>query len=202
MQLINPDDNFLKIACNHLINKKFSLAFTTLLDCESLDMSEMFKPLALNILATFYYLIGNADRSLDLLDKVLILLPNDIDSTIKKCIIKMERTNEREIADLFDSLKSRSPHPDIFYHHGQIRFIANQFEDAVKEYKHAIEIEPDFMYAHIQLGVALYKSGKNSESETVFAEAARKFSKRGEIHHYHGEVYADKGDIENGKLNN
>lgn len=89
-------------------------------------------------------------------------------------------------------------HPDLYYHRGQVKFIAGQYKPAIDDYKKVLEIDPDFIYAYIQLGVALYKNGDIGESERVFRRATSKFPERSEIMHYHGEVYADQNQLDNG----
>lgn len=146
-----------------------------------------------------------------LLDQALIIMPKDVDSNIKKSITLMEqgltlyclfyfKGKIDECIATFERLELESPgHPDLYYHRGQVKFIAGQYAAAIEDYRKVLEVDSNFIYAYIQLGVALYKNGEMGESERVFRRATAQFATRSEILHYHGEVYADQNQIEKGK---
>jgi import receptor subunit TOM70 len=86
--------------------------------------------------------------------------------------------------------------PDVFYHRGQLKFLSGQFAPAVEDYRKVLALDPDFIYGHIQLNVALYKTGETGECERGFRRAKTQFAQRAEVFHYHGEILADQQNLD------
>lgn len=63
-------------------------------------------------------------------------------------------------------------------------------------------MDENFVYAHIQLGVAQYKLGDVGSAVATFEKATRKFKESGEVYNYHGEILLDTQQFEEGTLEN
>ena len=140
-----------------------------------------------------------AELCFEYLDKAIALNPDDIDSLIKRATLMMEKGLTMEAIGEFEKLEKNSTAletTDLWYHRGQLKFLSGQFGPAVVDYKKAIELDPEFIYGHIQLAVAQYKAGDIGECERGFRRAQKLFENRSEIYHYHGEVLADQQNID------
>ena len=72
-------------------------------------------------------------------------------------------------------------------------------QSAIKDYQKSLALDPDFMYGHIQLGVAQYKAGDINASKSTFNDALKRFKSNGEIFNYHGEILLDMQQFDDGK---
>jgi mitochondrial import receptor subunit TOM70 len=95
--------------------------------------------------------------------------------------------------DFARAVKQNQRDPDIFYHRAQFHFIKGEFSDAAKDYQKSIDLDPDFIFSHIQLGVTQYKMGSIASSMATFKRCIKKFPKVPEAHNYHGELLLDQG---------
>ena len=60
----------------------------------------------------------------------------------------------------------------------------NQFERAADDYTKSTELDRDFVFSHIQLAVAQYKSGDLQEAMGTFRKALKAFPQRSEPYNY------------------
>jgi import receptor subunit TOM70 len=75
---------------------------------------------------------------------------------------------------------------------GQVFFITGEYEAAAKDYIKSIELEPKFVFSHIQYGVAQYKLGNISDAMNVFKKALKDFPESGDVNNYYGELLLDQ----------
>ncbi|KAJ3003862.1 TOM (translocase of outer membrane) complex component [Thoreauomyces humboldtii] len=156
------------------------------------ELSAYFEPLAFNLRATFAFLKGDVEFAFADLEKSLASDPKNVNSIIKRASIFMERADiERAVAEYDRAVQIDDRDPDVYYHRGQIRVLTQDFYGAIEDYKLSIGIDPNFVYAHIQLGVAQYKVGEVQTAIDTFKKATRKFAKSGEVFNYHGEILLD-----------
>ncbi|KAI8850546.1 hypothetical protein BC829DRAFT_442137 [Chytridium lagenaria] len=78
----------------------------------------------------------------------------------------------------------------------KVKFLTGNLSAAIEDYRKSLSIDNDFIYAHIQLGVAMYKSGEQSQASLVFEKAKRKFPGSPEIFNYYGELKIDQQQFE------
>lgn len=83
--------------------------------------------------------------------------------------------------------------PDIYYHRAQLNFISGEFGEAAKDYTRSIELDPDFIFSHIQLGVTHYKMGSIASSMATFRRCIKNFEKVPDVFNYFGELLLDQG---------
>lgn len=82
--------------------------------------------------------------------------------------------------------------PDIYYHRAQLHFILGDFAEAAKDYQKSIDIDRDFIYSHIQLGVTQYKMGSVASGIATMKRTIRNFEEVAEVHNYYGELLLDQ----------
>lgn len=75
-------------------------------------------------------------------------------------------------------------------------YISGNYKEAINDYERCIQLEPTFVYAHIQLAVTQYKLHLNARAIKVFQETIKAFPLSSEAHNYYGEVLADQGSID------
>jgi import receptor subunit TOM70 len=69
-------------------------------------------------------------------------------------------------------------------HIHSVFFILSDFERAADDYRRSSELDPGFIFSHIQLAVAQYKMGDLDSSMSSFRECLLKFPNRGEPYNY------------------
>lgn len=66
------------------------------------------------------------------------------------------------------------------------------FDKAIVEYRRSIELEPVFVYCHIQLAVAQYKSGSVDKALHQFRRFLVEYPDSPEVFNYYGELLLDQ----------
>lgn len=66
----------------------------------------------------------------------------------------------------------------------KVLFIMGQYDDAAENYNKSMELDPTFVFSHIQLAVAQYKSGRLQNAMATFRRALKAFPDRSEPHNY------------------
>ena len=82
--------------------------------------------------------------------------------------------------------------PDIYYHRAQLHFILGEFAEAAKDYQKSIDLDRDFIFSHIQLGVTQYKMGSIASSMATFRRCIKNFDKVPDVYNYYGELLLDQ----------
>ena len=59
-----------------------------------------------------------------------------------------------------------------------------KYKEAGDNYRKSVEIDPDFVFGHIQLAVAQYKSGNLANSMATFRRTLKAFPDRSEPQNY------------------
>ena len=90
-------------------------------------------------------------------------------------------------------MKQNSDDPDIYYHRAQLHFIKGEFSEAAKDYQKSIDLDRDFIFSHIQLGVTQYKMGSIASSMATFRRCMKNFDKVPDVYNYYGELLLDQG---------
>lgn len=101
---------------------------------------------------------------------------------------------EREAAasDFDQAMEQQKDDPDIYYHRAQLHFILSEFADAAKDYQKSIDLDRDFIFSHIQLGVTQYKMGSIASSMATFRRCIKNFDKVPDVYNYYGELLLDQ----------
>ncbi|KAL9603979.1 MAG: hypothetical protein Q9179_002007 [Wetmoreana sp. 5 TL-2023] len=167
-----------------------SQAFDKALKLRDLGEHEAF---AYNMRGTFRYLRGeNADALKDL-DRSVELQPSLTQSYIKRASMHLELGNREGAAQDFEKATAqKQDDPDIYYHRAQLHFILAEFAEAAKDYQKSIDLDKDFIFSHIQLGVTQYKMGSIASSMATFRRCIKNFDKMPDVYNYYGELLLDQ----------
>lgn len=93
-------------------------------------------------------------------------------------------------------MKQDANDPDIYYHRAQLHFIKAEFAEAAKDYQKSIDLDRDFIFSHIQLGVTQYKMGSIASSMATFRRCMKNFEKTPDVYNYYGELLLDQGKFQ------
>lgn len=168
---------------------------------------------AYNMRGTFRCLKGKHPEAVEDLSKSIELDASLVQSYIKRASMSLELgrspspycdlrlllthpvTGEPDKAqEDFDlALKQNKSDPDIYYHRAQLHFIKGEFADAAKDYQKSIDLDRDFIFSHIQLGVTQYKMGSIASSMATFRRCVKNFSTVPDVYNYFGELLLDQG---------
>ncbi|KAF8509489.1 ADP/ATP carrier receptor [Gautieria morchelliformis] len=148
---------------------------------------------AFNLRGTFKFLVGDSAGAKEDLEKSLEILPSFTQSWVKIASVHMEQGDAARAFAAFETAISHNPwDPDIFYHRGQVYFIMGQFNEAADNYTKSTALDDMFVFSHIQLAVAQYKSDNIANSMATFRRTMKKFPQRSEPQNYYGELLLDQ----------
>ncbi|KAI9655245.1 MAG: TOM (translocase of outer membrane) complex component [Alyxoria varia] len=148
---------------------------------------------AYNLRGTFRYLKGENSEALEDLTKSVETQPSLTQSYIKRASIQLEYGNrELAAADFETAMEKNKDDPDIYYHRAQLHFIGGEYTEASKDYQKSIDIDKDFVFSHIQLGVTQYKLGSIASSMATFRRCRKNFPRVSDVFTYNGELLLDQ----------
>ncbi|KAG7136690.1 Mitochondrial import receptor subunit tom70 like protein [Verticillium longisporum] len=155
------------------------------------------KALAYNMRGTFRCLLGKHDDAMADLTKSIELDPSLTQSYIKRASMNLELGAPEKAAEDFEkALEQNADDPDIYYHRAQLHFIKGEFSDAAKDYQKSIDLDRDFIFSHIQLGVTQYKMGSIASSMSIFRRCIKNFKEVPDVYNYYGELLLDQGNFQ------
>ena len=103
---------------------------------------------------------------------------------------------EKAEEDFSTAVEQQSNDPDIYYHRAQLHFIKAEFAEAAKDYQKSIDLDPGFIFSHIQLGVTQYKMGSIASSMATFRRCMKNFDQTPDVYNYYGELLLDQGKFQ------
>lgn len=169
-------------------------AFEKALELGDLDDYEAF---AYNMRGTFRCLQGKHEEALADLSKSIELDPSLTQSYIKRASMNLELGDPEKAEEDFKAALEKDPNdPDIYYHRAQLHFIKQEFTEASKDYQKSIDLDKDFIFSHIQLGVTQYKMGSLASSMATFRRCKKNFEKTADVYNYYGELLLDQGKFQ------
>ncbi|KAL2157713.1 hypothetical protein VTH06DRAFT_5196 [Thermothelomyces fergusii] len=149
---------------------------------------------AYNLRGTFRCLMGRHEDALADLSKSIELDPELTQSYIKRASMNLELGDPEKAEEDFQIAVSKNAEdPDIYYHRAQLHFIKGEFAEAQKDYQKSIDLDSDFIFSHIQLGVTQYKMGSIASSTATFRRCMKNFEKTPDVYNYYGELLLDQG---------
>ncbi|TPX14424.1 uncharacterized protein E0L32_005388 [Thyridium curvatum] len=156
------------------------------------DLGE-YEAFAYNMRGTFRCLRGKHEEALADLSKSIELDPSLTQSYIKRASMNLELgAPDKAEEDFEKALKQNSTDADIYYHRAQLHFIKGEFSEAAKDYQKSIDLDRDFIFSHIQLGVTQYKMGSIASSMATFRRCTKNFEKVPDVYNYYGELLLDQ----------
>ncbi|KAK5663053.1 hypothetical protein OQA88_6469 [Cercophora sp. LCS_1] len=196
----NTGKGQLQLGLNHLENKtgtgyeQAAAAFEKALELGDIEGYEAF---AYNMRGTFRCLKGKHEKALADLTRSIELDPTLTQSYIKRASMNLELGHPEKAQEDFAKAKDQNPDdPDIYYHRAQLHFIQQQFGDAAKDYQKSIDLDNDFIFSHIQLGVTQYKMGSIASSNSTFRRCIKNFEKIPDVYNYFGELLLDQSKFQ------
>ncbi|KAF9074270.1 ADP/ATP carrier receptor [Rhodocollybia butyracea] len=175
---------------SHQYNEAFSLVTEALTSGISWEAG---KAEALNMRGTFKFLLADVEGAKTDLNESIELVPAFSQSWVKIASVYMEQSEPEKAFECFENAITHNPNdPDIYYHRGQVLFIMNKFEDAAENYMKSTELDDQFVFSHIQLAVAQYKSGSLANAMAQFRRTMKAFPHRSEPLNYYGELLLDQ----------
>ncbi|KAI0262104.1 ADP/ATP carrier receptor [Gloeopeniophorella convolvens] len=148
---------------------------------------------AFNLRGTFKFLTGDTNGAKADLEESLRLVPSFTQSWVKIASVFMEQGDTEKAFDAFEqAIKHNASDPDIYYHRGQVLFIMNDFSGAADNYTESTNLDDTFVFSHIQLAVAQYKSGDIAKSMATFRRTLKAFPDLSEPQNYYGELLLDQ----------
>ncbi|KAF3931971.1 hypothetical protein ABW20_dc0102389 [Dactylellina cionopaga] len=162
-----------------------------------LGVSDKYLAFAYNMRGTFKYLKGDSAEALEDITKSIDIDPSMTQSYIKRASMVLE-TGDKDAAeeDFNHAIASNPDDPDIYYHRAQLHFITLEYSEAARDYQKSIDLDRDFIYSHIQLGVTQYKQGSIASSFATFRRCLKNFDKNPDVYNYYGELLLDQNKYE------
>ncbi|CCL98887.1 uncharacterized protein FIBRA_00894 [Fibroporia radiculosa] len=152
---------------------------------------------ALNLRGTYKFLMTDVTGAKEDFLASIELQPSLTQTWVKIASVYMEQGDPKKAFECFEeAIKHNADDPDIYYHRGQVLFIMNEFADAAENYTKSTELDDQFVFSHIQLAVAQYKSGNLANSMATFRRTLKGFPQRSEPQNYYGELLLDQQRFE------
>lgn len=112
--------------------------------------------------------------------------------TVAAQLISPAGDRDAASADFEAAIEHNPNDADIYYHRAQLHFICGEFAEAAGDYQKSIELDRDFIFSHIQLGVTQYKQGSIASSMATFRRCIKNFEKVPDVYNYFGELLLDQ----------
>ncbi|KAM4066248.1 tetratricopeptide repeat domain-containing protein [Hirsutella rhossiliensis] len=169
------------------------LAFEKAVELGGLDEHEA---LAYNWRGTMRTLLGNHADAVKDFNKSTELDPAMIQAYIKRASVSLELGEaDKADAEFLQALEQSKDDPDVYYHRAQANFIKGNLPEAQKDYQKSIDLDKNFIFSHIQLGVTQYKLGSIASSMATFRRCIKNFPKVPDVYNYYGELLLDQSNF-------
>lgn len=151
--------------------------------------------IALEYAATMQFLKNIPNEAAVLIQKVVDLKPR-ARTFVMRALINADKASFAEALADFETAQKMNPESaDVYYHLGQLYYLTSDLVKAQENFLKTKELNPENLYAYIQLACITYKNGNFGDAEAAFKEARLKFATSPEVLNYYGEILADHGDI-------
>jgi len=148
-------------------------------------------PMSHYYLYMIHKIIGNSEKA-SYHFKISTASPEIIGKTELDKLIEAHKKKQNK-------LETKSTDVDIPYKQGHKYYDAGKFEEAIRSYKEAIQIKPDYEWAHISLGLAYGKLGRLDEAITAYKAAIEIKPDFAGAYFFLGAAYGDKGQRDEAK---
>ncbi|CAB11072.1 putative mitochondrial import receptor subunit tom70 [Schizosaccharomyces pombe] len=146
-----------------------------------------------NLVGTFKFVSGDSKGSMENFNAAIKLDRKFIQPYIRLSAAYLdENDNEKMWKVLNDAESVDKTDSDLYYHRAQVRFVSGEFAEAISDYQKSIALDDSFIYSHIQLGVAQYKTHAIAESMKTFEDCKKRFPNSSEVYNYFGEILLDQ----------
>jgi tetratricopeptide (TPR) repeat protein len=163
--------------------------------------------------AILYMKKGDFDRAIADYTEALKLKPTLADSEKASLTNALRRRgqryddkgdHDRAITDYSEAIRlSSNPNPSLLTRRGYSYHSKGENDRAIADYDEAIRIDPKYVYAYLDRGVASFAKGQNDRAIVDYTEAIRidpqsalSYRNRGVAHHYAGAHAKAQADLE------
>ncbi|CDZ97731.1 Translocase of outer mitochondrial membrane complex, subunit TOM70/TOM72 [Phaffia rhodozyma] len=185
-------DHTLKLAYEALHAYDYAHAFTLVNEALGHGLTESWiagKALGLNLRGTFKFLIGDKLGAKSDFGESLEVDKTLVQSRIKLASVDMELGDINDTFGEFEAaIAQDASNADIYYHRGQVYFIAGDLEKALTDYIKSSELDSTFIFSHIQKAVTQYRMGNVASAMASFRRVLKDFPDRSEAYNYYGEL--------------
>ncbi|DBA02937.1 TPA: hypothetical protein N0F65_005964 [Lagenidium giganteum] len=159
------------------------------------ELAESNRAIALNLYASFLYVVGDVQAAVTKIDGALAVNCDSANSWVKRGGFLSELGELKDAAECFEHAMELEPNSaDVYLHKGQMELLEGNYQDAVQSLRRAITRSESLPVVHVSYGMALYKSGSIYQALDVFKAASASFPESAEVHLFHGEVLSDQGN--------
>ncbi|CAL9730175.1 mitochondrial import receptor subunit Tom70p [Monosporozyma unispora] len=109
--------------------------------------------------------------------------------------IDNEKLRQQYLSKFDDAIALDPTNPIIYYHRGQISFIAQEYSSSRADFTKSIELNPNNCFPYIQLACLAYRENNFTDCEKQFTEARKRFPLQPEIPTFYAELLTDKNDL-------
>lgn len=136
------------------------------------------------------------DRGIEELSRVIEADPDFVDAFLA---LPTERADERIFVILLKTLKAalgRHPeHAELHYHCGRVLSRLGRNRDAINENERAVEIDPTFTRALIELGKLYHQTDRSADATTRLERAIAAGAEYADVYYLLGNLYRDQGQV-------
>ncbi|KAA1115856.1 TOM (translocase of outer membrane) complex component [Puccinia graminis f. sp. tritici] len=189
----NQADNTLMMAYDALANFDYNHACSLFHEAvEQVPSTTELRAHGYLMKATFLFLMSQPQAALEDFNRALEEKPDLIQAWIRKASVNMELGSlETAMNDFAEALKIDVNDPDVYYHRGQVYNVTEQHHLSIEDYRRSIDLDPSFIFSHVQLAVATYKNGDVPKAMQMFKEymvVDGHETSSPEVHNYYGEL--------------
>ncbi|PLW14758.1 hypothetical protein PCANC_01743 [Puccinia coronata f. sp. avenae] len=189
----NQADNTLMMAYDALANFDYNHACSLFHEAvEQVPSTAELRAHGFLMKATFLFLMSQPQLALEAFNHALVEQPDLIQAWIRKASVNMELGSlDTAMNDFAEALKIDPNDPDVYYHRGQVYNVTEQHHLSIEDYRRSIELDPSFIFSHVQLAVATYKNGdvpKAMEMFKGYLTVDGQETSSPEVHNYYGEL--------------
>lgn len=121
-----------------------------------------------------------------------IALKGNVISFILRATIALEASDLNEHKKQLSLAEVCDPaSPFVKFHNSQLHFLMGQLSEARTGFQEAVELDPSFMLARVQICVVMYRLGDTAGAHAGFEELQAEFPHAFEPYNYEGEIYLD-----------
>lgn len=133
------------------------------------------------------------------LRRSLNLDPLAIEPQLNLAVVLRLQGKLQDARSVYDALLGRLQHAEAYAGRAYCSFVEGKRGDAIADYRSALELDPDFVEAYVNLGGLLEKEGKYKEAALLLQKAMHRAPLHARAHYNLAVVYQRTGNTEKAK---